>query len=153
MPDQGSDAEVMDRATETAVDEIRQLIAQFRKEVPRSRGAWPESIKTRAARLAESGRSAKQISEWVGLSYFTVLGWIPRELRRRYRKAGSGSQTGYFAAVAIRPSRECRALNVTKQVPQARETSTVTVTLPGGAVIDGVTPEFLRAWLGADSGA
>lgn len=143
----------MDQATETAVDEIRQLIAQFRKEVPRPRGAWPESIKARAAQLAESGQSAKQIAEWIGLSYFTVLGWIPREFRRRYRKAGSGSEPGHFTAVAVRPKRDCATVTVTRQARGVLDTATVTVTLPGGAVIDGVTPDFLRAWLGAGGGA
>lgn len=91
------------------------------------------------------------IAQRTGLSYYTLLNWAPRGLRRKYKpresKSGGGAitATGHFEQLAIK-RRPNATVTVANQA--APEVVTVTVTIPGGIVVSGVAPAFLSAWLG-----
>ncbi len=57
------------------LDEISQLLDQYRREVPGRRRAWPESIKQRALELHPLGLNFTQIAKRTGLPYYTLLKW------------------------------------------------------------------------------
>ena len=65
------------------LNEVLQILVQFRAEFPGSRRAYPKIIKEHIVALARSGLKGLQISELVEISYYTVNDWIPVELRRR----------------------------------------------------------------------
>jgi len=151
----------MDKQALLVIEEIRQLITQYNREVPSGRRAWPESIKARVAKLCILGMTPKRISEHTELSYYTILGWVPEELRRRYRtrqqSSASEGSPGHFAPVAIREKSAIATVTVAKNssglaLQPLVANATVTVTLPDGIRIEGVTPEFLHRWLGRGSG-
>lgn len=126
--------------------EIEQIIRQYRQEVPGTRRAWPESVRLRVLRLSDVGLSAKYISEVAGLPYFTILNWIPKDKRRRYRRPKSDqSVPRNFSLVQVKDTTPVATVTVPSQAVAI--VATVTVTLPNGIRLDGVTPEFLSAWL------
>jgi hypothetical protein len=149
----------MENQTRQILEEVQQMISQYREEVPGARHTWPASIKTRILKLNGLGLTPKEISAASGLSYFTVVNWIPKEDRRRYRTGKQKTeQEGQFAQVAIRtPPPAIATVTVAKRLKQLPaqtvsgsdlvKTATVTVTLPSGIRIDGVTPDFLSSWL------
>jgi hypothetical protein len=156
----------MNPLAQQTLEEIRQLITQYRNEVPGRRRAWPESIKIRVARLSEFGLTPKEISSHSQLSYYTVLGWVPAEHRRRYRsRRHQVDGNGTFSPVQIRAERAIATVTVAKSSGRLGRSAgppfcgrapaiiaTVTVTLPSGIRIDGVTPQFLQSWLGQGGG-
>ena len=151
----------MEKQTALVIEEIRQLITQYRREVPSGRRAWPESIKARVAKLCVLGLTPKKISEHTELSYYTILGWVPEEQRRRYRTRqqppSPSAPSPYFAPVAIREQSAIATVTVAKNpsglaLSPSAANATVTVTLPDGIRIEGVTPEFLHRWLGRGGG-
>jgi hypothetical protein len=150
-------------------------MAQYRAEVPGGRRAWPEAVKSRVRAAFSLGVPIKEIAERTTLSYFTILHWIPKEQRRSYRRRrpalppapGGDKQlvaaSGRFSELAVRRARTPKKIATVTVAKQRRapvsasaaratrppvESATVTVTIPGGVVISGVTPEFLTAWLG-----
>lgn len=143
------------------LEEIRQIKSQFATEVHRSRHAWPESLKKRTVLLHGLGLKAKDISQRTGISYFTLMNWLPRcRDRGKVLRSRGELQKGEFKALAVRENPKTATVTVAHENEQpvdghhprnpGRLPLTVTVTLPGGARIDGVTPEFLTAWLGSD---
>lgn len=168
----------MNQQAQEIFREIEQVMAQYRAEVPGGRRAWPEAVKSRVLAVFGLGVSIKEIAERTELSYFTVLRWIPKEQRRTYRSrrarrdpaapTPSNKQlvaaSGRFSELAVRRARapkQIATVTVAKKkkaqaaravpMPICREgeSATVTVTIPGGIVVSGVTPEFLAAWLDA----
>jgi hypothetical protein len=151
----------MEKQATVVLEEIRQLITQYRREVPSGRRAWPESIKARVAKLCVLGMTPKKISDYTELSYYTILGWVPEEQRRRYRTrqpTPADEPSPHFAPVAIRDKSAIATVTVAKSssglaLRPSASNVTVTVTLPDGIRIEGVTPEFLQCWLGRGGGA
>ena len=150
----------MEKQATVVLEEIRQLIIQYRREVPSGRRAWPESIKSRVAKLCVLGMTPKKISDHTELSYNTILGWVPEEQRRRYRTrqpTPADAPSPHFAPVAIREKSAIATVTVAKSPSRlalrpSGANGTVTVTLPDGIRIEGVTPEFLHCWLGRGGG-
>jgi len=146
--------------TQEIFHEIRQLIEQYRAEVPGGRRAWPEAIKSRVRAISAAGASLRDIAERTGLPYYTIIAWVPDTARRRYRKRSQDvPAVGKFSEIAVvaakRPTGVVAVANekTAAQQPQCdRQIATVTVTLPGGIEVKGVTPEFLAAWLGKAGG-
>ena len=115
------------------------------------RRAWPESIKSRALELRSQGLNFRQISHGTKLPYFTVLKW------HHERKAPS------FDLVNVVPTRGklakpgCKVATVTdatrgegvgtRSELALDSSSTVTVTLPTGIRIEGVSLTFLLGLL------
>jgi transposase-like protein len=111
------------------LDEISQLLSQYRQEVPGKRRAWPESIKQRARALRGTGLNWAQIANRSGIPYHTVLKW------RDDKRAGS------FALVNVVPAKRYKAKvrTVTVAKPTAvKVPDVVTVTMPNGVRIEGV---------------
>lgn len=120
------------------LDEITQLLTQYRQEVPGRRRAWPESIKGRVLELQRLGLNYSEISRRTGVPYFTVLKW-------RDEKKGPT-----FEPLAIVPARRTLAKVATVTVPKAVRRSrprsslgTVTVAMANGTRIEGISFEFL----------
>jgi transposase-like protein len=141
------------------VSELNQLIIQYRREIPGGRRAWPQSIQSRVRNLFHQGMPIARIARAIGLSYHTVLNWVPKEDRQRdrSRRQASRASDGHFSEIEIRPERDIATVTVpvrtfvgatSRAERKPDETATVTVTLPGGIRVEGVTPEFLRAWFG-----
>jgi hypothetical protein len=149
----------MEAQAKVIFEEIRQLMAQYCREVPGGRRAWPGSIKVRVVKLFGLGLPLAEISKRSELSYHTILNWVPQERRRQYRarQRKETGPNGHFAPVAIRESREIATVTVTKGTkvlpPIKAENVTVTVILPNGIRIEGVTPDFLRSWIGQGGGS
>jgi len=152
----------MDTTTDEIYKELLQLIDQYRAEVPSRRGQWPESIKTRVVVLRGRRQGLKEIAQRTRLPYYTILNWMPAELRRRGRKAaltpGVDAFVGRFLPLGLEghssvetgaPPATPLPATLAVTSPGYSPTATVTVTLPSGIRIEGATPEFLLAWLGA----
>lgn len=120
------------------LDEVSQLLTQYRQEVPGGRRAWPESIKHRVLELHRLGLNYSEIARRTGIPYFTVLRW------RDEKKVPS------FEALAIVATKPALPKAVTVTVPKPRSNlrksstlATVTVAMPGGIRLEGVSFEFL----------
>lgn len=112
--------------------EIKQLIDQFRQETRGDIRSWPDTIKSRVIQLYHCGLSAKEISLQSGISRFTISKWrqgITSSEKKVVKK--SDQNTAQFNAVKIRDD----------------QSRTMSITLPNGMRIDGVTTEFLLFWL------
>ena len=130
-------------------EEIRQLTIQYREEVPGGRRAWPEAIKSRVSQLCGLGLTAKEISHLTHLSYFTILGWVSDDPQyRKWKRKSKVIADGHFVPVEVRASRKLISTVTVPNQEVYSQIATVTVTLPGGVRIEGVTAEFLRSWLG-----
>jgi hypothetical protein len=135
------------------LEEIQQIKAQYEAEVKRSRSPWPEALKKRAARLHGLGLRGKEIAERTGLPYYTLLTWLPRcRDRGKVVRAHEALASGEFTAIAINENPKTATVTVADNIcnPKpavSRASLTVSVVLPNGARIEGVTPEFLSAWM------
>lgn len=126
--------------SERLYGEISEIAAQYQREVPSGRRAWPESIKSRVLALRRSGVRCAEISRRTGLPYYTVLQW-----------KDDGPK---FVELPVRAS---PAKSVTVTVPTRFDTGTVAVPesralsilLPTGAVIQGLDVEAVTALLPA----
>jgi hypothetical protein len=144
------------------LNELNQLITQYREEIPGGRRAWPQSIQSRVRILFNQGMSIARIADGCAMSYHTVLNWIPKEERQRdrHQRRARGMSAANFSEVQIRQEKAIATVTVPVRVSQRAkssepslqtercETAAVTVTLPGGIRVDGVTAEFLKAWIG-----
>lgn len=143
---------------EEILGEIRQLTSQYRQEIPGGRKAWPEAIKSRVRLLGGLGLRAPAIAQAADISYYTVLGWLRAECRHPHkrRKTVDQQSAGHFMPVRVQSSAKgVSTVTVTNREAMASKrstpTATVTVTLPNGLRVDGVTVEFLNSWLGRQS--
>lgn len=105
------------------LQDIREMTAQYRAEIPGGRKAWPNSIREKVLELSRSGMKSSAIAEATGLKYFTVHGW---------KKRAPG-----FRAVAI-----AKAATVTVPIAPAlpeQTPATVTVTTKSGLKIEGLS--------------
>jgi hypothetical protein len=63
----------MDGDVTEVLNEIGQLLSQYRAGVPGRRRAWPGSVKSRVLGLRGLGLNFKEISRQTAIPYFTVL--------------------------------------------------------------------------------
>lgn len=114
----------MDDATQNLIDEIKDLIRQYRSEVGGGGGkAWPKSIKDRVLQLHEQGLSCKQIGQVTGISYHTALNWR-HQLGRVQKKSLRGKKSKFHALTVTGQVRAEKGKNV-------EPTRTVTVQVEG----------------------
>ena len=132
---------MMDRKAEL-FEEVSQLLTQYRQEVPGTRKAWPESIKSRVIDLRRSGLSFSEISRRTGIPYYTVLCWRDKKRSGFERVSIVAASKTATVTVPIRPTRRASKISDEREV-----TATVTVAIPGGIRIEGVSVEFLKALL------
>lgn len=142
------------------IDEIQQIVSQYKAEVPGNRHAWPKSVKDRVLMLFSLGLKPKAITAQTGLSYHTVIYWSSKY------KQGSKS----FKQVAVVPGKSpnlpapsrrrgprpiatvtvksrSRGSRESKSVGLKGKNLTVTVTTPTGFKVEGLPIEFAMAWL------
>jgi hypothetical protein len=120
----------MDGDVTEVLSEIRQLLSQYRAEVPGNRRAWPESIKNRVLGLRDLGLNFKEISRQTGIPYFTVLAW-----RDAKKKPG-------FELVRVVSGKVGKSATATKPTQQG-SVGTVTVTTFKGTRIEGISEAAL----------
>jgi hypothetical protein len=99
-------------------NELLQLCAQYKVEVPGARQAWPESVKALVHNLILEGVSGPEIARRTGISYFTINKWT-----RNIRKAAAPS----FIEAKVVPSVPSGLKSVQK--PRGRPKSIATVTV------------------------
>lgn len=122
-------------------DEIRQIIDQYKKEVPSTRRSWPASIRERITRLRQLEVSKREISNRTGIPESTVYIMLRGKPYPRRAK-------GAFLPVKVRT--EGTAVITGRNDDGAdqqttQEVSRFTATLPGGIRVEGMTIEALAA--------
>lgn len=128
------------------IDEILQIIEQYKKEVPEARRAWPTSIRERVVSLRQLDLSDREIAERTGIPKATVY------VMARGKKYGKPkmSRNGRFLAVPVTSRRETptqknsedNSENLTAKVSKVRQ-EFVSATLPGGIRVEGLSIESL----------
>ena len=119
----------MNSDCERLCGEVLEIAAQYSREVPSGRRAWPESIRSRVFALRRAGVRSAEISRRTGLPYYTVLQWKDEGPR--------------FVELPVRTTPE-KVSTVT--VPASKE---FTILLPCGAVIRGLDLNSVAALLPA----
>ena len=109
---------------EDRLQEIRQIMVQYKAEVGSKRRSWPESIKKRVFALVAQGHTMKSVSDETGIPYHTIIQWRQEQMRE-----------GKFHSVAIR-GEEKTVTTVTVPTKLPEPTGTVTVTTPDGYRIE-----------------
>jgi hypothetical protein len=128
------------------LDEISQLYEQYRKEVPGRRRPWPESLKSRVLELRGLGLNGRRIAERTKLPYHTVARWV------RESKSPTFDLVKVVDARATEVGMVTDARHRSERVATVTDTtlssvSTVTVALPSGVRVEGVSLSFLIALL------
>lgn len=124
---------------EKLLGELAQLQGQYKSEVPGARKAWPRSIKERVAKVAELGVSSAEIARQTKIPYYTIHGWA---------KSQSRKAPGKFREIAVVAARQAPA-----PPASVAESGTVTVTMPNGCKIEGLSSSAALAWLERISGS
>jgi hypothetical protein len=109
---------------EQIFNELSQICAQYKTEVPSSRRAWPESVKSRVFALKSMGISFVKIAEKTGIAYQTITAW--------------GRPSSFFPVKVV--DAPLPTVTVSKS-PRGRRRSkftTVTVITPTGYRIEGL---------------
>ncbi len=141
------------------LDELRQICAQYAKEVPKKRRPWPESVRTRVMRLRFLGVSNHRIAQETGIPVMTLYCWrMPGQERARSLPAPKpGAADGDFLPVRVvhRPTGQMRlddallrrrrrstlnaaaTVTVKKRLPDP----VLTVVLPNGLRLEGLCLE------------
>ncbi len=130
----------MNSDSERLYGEISEIAAQYQREVPSGRRAWPESIRSRVFALRKSGVRCAEISRRTGLPYYTVLQW--KDCRSKFVELPVRLDPSKTDTVTV-PAR-VKVGSVT--VPGSSELS---ISLPGGAVIHGLDVEAVTRLLPA----
>ena len=111
---------------ENQLQEIRQIMTQYRAEVGSKRRPWPESIKKRVFDLVAAGVTMKLVSEKTEIPYHTIIQWRQDQMRN-----------GVFHSVSIAGTKAAVPVGtVTVPTVNCNPTGTVTVTTPDGYRIE-----------------
>lgn len=119
---------------EQLVDEVRQLCAQYLKEVPSRRRVWPRSIKERVLALLDLGLACDEISQSVGIPAATIYSW----------KSAATPQDKFLPVKVIaKPVAKNVAPKSAKELRRGRgrprRTPTIIVVMPNGVRFEGLT--------------
>jgi hypothetical protein len=126
--------------------EISQILEQYRKEVPGKRRAFPESVKSRVLSLQEQGLKCAEISRRSGLPYYTVIRWKIRKQSPSFEVMRVVSGDGKPRLVQSDSVTKSHRRKV-NPISKSKELATVTIAMPGGVRIEGVSLKFLEALL------
>jgi len=132
---------------EQLIREIRDLMDQYRREVPGHRRRWPESIKMRVRQLRALGLMINEIAEETGLAYFTIIHWFetPPSRRRVARHLPEvGPMAAQFSPVKVTPATVTVAMGRKGELANDGPRQSFTLQLPNGARIEGLTAESLK---------
>ena len=132
----------MSAKSEQLFNELIQLYAQYKQEVPSQRQAWPESIKARIFELQEIGARIGDISAKTGISKQTIYGWnYEASKRRRFLPVNVVAPP-----LTVAPSPAATSEVVRRKT---KISSTVTVITPDGFRIEGLRLNRVAAFLKA----
>ena len=127
----------MEERSSNLLNEIQQLIEQYKAEVPGGRKAWPESIKQRAMELRTTGMSFHEMSKQTGIAYHTLLSWrgrLPRETaHQRFRELAVTNQPQINVIPAT-----LTTVTVGKKRKYTKAQTAITVTVGKGIVVSGL---------------
>lgn len=132
----------MDRKKQL-LDELRQIYAQYQREVPSKRRPWPESIRSRVQELWAMGVSCHEIGSESRVPVQTMYSWRKRLKRGRFVALPIPRAIGHSS------DRPVRRLQLSQL--KARRSTTVTVVLPNGIRVEGLDAPraalFLRSFM------
>jgi hypothetical protein len=130
------------------IDEIKQISAQYGREVTTARRTWPKSIRDRVLALARLGVPRNRIGRECGVPSATVFLWCKQTpgLRRRTgasaELASNRSQTGFLM---LPESDTCQSnptvgIGIAEDCPQipVRADAGLQIILPGGIEVRGL---------------
>jgi hypothetical protein len=141
----------MENRKNDLLDEIGQLYEQYCKEVPGRRRPWPESLKSRVLELRGLGLNGRRIAERTKLPYHTVARWVRESKSSSFKlmKVAAPDTTVAPRATGVSTvTQRARSRKVATVTDATSEPSaTVTMTLPSGVRIEGVSLEFLLSLL------
>jgi len=132
---------------EQIVDEIRQIVTQYKKEVPQRGRAWPASIRERVITLSRLEVSNSEISAKTGIPVPTVYIWTSGKI---FNKRSKPSNSGEFVSVDVIPKKltesQNKSLLAAREIPEnlaAKNSKFYSATLPGGVRVDQLNLEAL----------
>lgn len=110
---------------ESRLQEIRQIMIQYRAEVGSKRRPWPESIKKRVFEIVASGVTMKMVAEKTEIPYHTIIQWRQTQMR-----------DGIFHSVSVADTKAIAVGTVTVPTAEPNPIGIVTVTTPDGYRIE-----------------
>lgn len=138
------------------LDELRQICSQYAKEVPSRRRAWPESVKSRVLRLRFLGMSNHRIAQETGIPVMTLYSWkMPEPEKARLlapEQEISGLPEGFLPVRVVKRrtglvprgrdnKHKTNQILTVKSAASRASPPTVTVILPNGLRLEGLSPE------------
>jgi lambda repressor-like predicted transcriptional regulator len=134
------------------LDEVNQLIQQYRQEVPGHRKAWPKSIRERVDELRKLGMTLSEIAKETGISYYTIFSWFERSAAKFEPVNIVPAKT--ISTVTVAGTKEKRRVSrpIAADCADKQSLATVTITLATGVRIEGLNFEALKNLLPALSG-
>lgn len=143
--------------TESAdlISEIKQIMAQYRREVPGRRRAWPEAIKTRVKRLNDNGLSLYSIAQLIGIPYVTLKNWERKQNTGGFRAVTV--KTSKPVTTVVPPTAKCPTTVEGQTVKPltvvgSEQSSSIAITHPSGIRIEGLSfneaVQLSERWLG-----
>jgi transposase-like protein len=122
----------MKKSTSELLAEIKQVQAQYLDEVGRGgHKVWPKSIKERVLSLAAHLGSAKEAAKLCEISPHTIYQWRLRARRSQFKSLSVVDRSDKSPTVTVTNDRRSRR--------QSNESLTVTVTSPGGYIVEGLS--------------
>jgi len=120
---------------EQLIDDVRQLCAQYLKEVPSRRRVWPRSIRGRVLALLSQGLACDEISQASGIPAATIYSW---------KSAAPPRDTFLPVRVIAKPVVPKNAVPNPAGEPRRdrgrpRSTPTIIVVMPNGLRFEGLT--------------
>ena len=131
------------------LDELRQVCAQYAKEVPKKRRPWPESVRTRVCRLRFLGVSNTRIAQETGIPVMTLYTWkMPSQEKARTLPAPDEAGTGKLVPVRV-VHRRSGLMPLDKGRPRRelalpKRSTPTTVTVKGWQALTVILPSGLR---------
>lgn len=119
-------------------DEVKQIIEQYKKEVPTGRRTWPKSVRERVIEIRRLGLSSKKVFRLTGVPEPTVWLWTPGAGKGR----GSRSK---FLPVQVTSTVIGTDLTAKSESLTVKSQLETLVELPGGIKIRGLDLDSIVA--------
>lgn len=107
---------------------------------------FSDKVRAQALAAVRKGQTYEQAGRTDGVTRYSVFNWVAEE-KRKERSVGF-SKLKIRAVKARRPPADVAATARPSKRSSVPAAAIVSATLPDGTRIDGVTVEFLIAWLG-----
>lgn len=109
---------------------------------------FSDKVRAKALAAVREGQTYEQAGRKAGVSKNSIFNWVAEEKKKK--RGGGFSKLKIRAAQIRRPRANVVATVQAKQNNPVDKDNAVSATLADGTRLDGVTVEFLIAWLGKD---